>query len=196
MDTVSPGLPRLHVGLGWKVRYGFALGGVGLSGLVTGRCPLQLQLGFTSPETYDFGVMMNQPMFRLTAAFFALIFVGCGDSGRLPTCKTTGSVTYVDGESVQEGSVIFVAEGVPAGRAVIDDGEYSIGTYEDDDGAVAAKFRVSVNVHPPEDFDPDGRKRPPKLAHEKYSAPDTSGLEFEVTKDGDNRFDIVLEREK
>ena len=139
---------------------------------------------------------MNQSMLPLTAAFFALIFAGCGDSGRIPTYKTTGSVKYVDGESIKEATVIFVAEGVPAGRGVVEDGEYAIGTYEDDDGAVAAKFRVAVNVNPPADYDPDGRKRPPKLAHQKYSAPDTSGLEFEVTKDGDNRYDIVLEREK
>lgn len=139
---------------------------------------------------------MNDFAFPFALVYLTLLLSGCGDSGRPPRYKTTGSVKYVDGESVQEGTVIFVAEGQPAGRGVIDDGEYAIGTYEAADGAVAANFRVAVNVNPPEDYDPDGRKAPPKLAHEKYSAPDTSGLEFEVTKDGENRFDIVLEREK
>ncbi len=125
-----------------------------------------------------------------------LSIVGCKDSGNLPTYKTTGSVEYEDGQIVEEGTVIFVADGMPPGRSVIEEGEYSISTYDPNDGAVAAKFRVAVNVNPPMDFDPDGRKKPPKLAKQKYSAPDTSGLEFEVTADGKNRFDIVLEREK
>ena len=135
-------------------------------------------------------------MCRLNCVFVLLLIsvVGCGSSNE-PTYKTTGAVTYTDGKSVGDGTVIFVAEGRPAARGVIEDGEYRLSTFETNDGAVAAKFRVAVTVNPPTDFDPDGRRRAPKLAHRKYSAPDTSGLEFEVTKDGSNRFDIELERE-
>lgn len=136
------------------------------------------------------------PRLAKATVVVSLIAVGCKNSGDLPTYKTSGSVKYKDGQSVEEGSVIFVAEGLPPGRSVIEHGEYSISTYEPGDGAVAAKFRIAVTVYPPDDFDPDAGKKPPKLAHQKYSAPDTSGLEFEVTADGDNRFDIVLEREK
>lgn len=134
-------------------------------------------------------------MIRLCCAFLILMTtIGCGSSNE-PTYKTTGSVKYTDGQSVGDGSVIFIAEGRPSARGVIEGGEYKLGTFGANDGAVAAKFRVAVTVNPPIDHDPDGRNRPPKLAHPKYSAPDTSGLEFEVTKGGDNRFDIELERE-
>lgn len=141
-------------------------------------------------------IQMLRPTLLFGIAAIALLATGCKNSDNLATYETTGSVTYKDGQIVDEGTVIFVADGLPPGRAVIEEGEYSVSTYEPDDGAVAAKFRVAVTVNPPMDFDPDGGKKPPKLAKQKYSAPDTSGLEFEVTADGENRFNIVLEREK
>ena len=70
-----------------------------------------------------------------------------------------------------------------------------MGTYEESDGAVAAKFAAAITVNPPADFDPDAGKRSVG-AKAKYEDPKTSGLEFEVTEDGDNHFEIKLERGK
>ena len=124
----------------------------------------------------------QHPRFEILVSItIFLLLLGCGDANPMPTFTTTGSVTYTDGQPIEEGSIIFVCEGMPSGRAVIENGVYRIGTFEEDDGAVAGKFRIAVTVNPPADYDPDSRRPAPKLAHMKYSAPDTSGLEFEVT---------------
>lgn len=119
--------------------------------------------------------------------------LGCGNSDRLPTFTTTGTVEYEDGEPIDEGTVMFVASGLPPGRALIQDGRFEIGTYEEADGAVEGTFQVAVLVAPPVDYDPDAG-RPPVGAKAKYERPETSGLEFKVTPDEKNEFDIVLER--
>lgn len=120
--------------------------------------------------------------------------VGCTDSDRLATYKTTGAVTYTDGTKIQEGTVLCIAEGLPPARGIIEDGEFRLGTYEQSDGAVAAKFKVAVTVAPPIDYDPDDGKKPPVGAKAKYNRPETSGLEIEVKPDVENHFEIVLER--
>ena len=129
----------------------------------------------------------------LLSLFVFAVSAGCGNSDRLPTFETTGTVTYIDGKPIEEGTLLFYAEGFPTGRALIDDGQYTVGTYEETDGAVAARFKIGVTANPPADYDPDAG-RPPLGPKPKYARPDTSGLEFEVTPDGENRFDIVLER--
>ncbi len=129
--------------------------------------------------------------FLLVGCF--VFVMGCSKSDRLPTFKTTGTVKYEDGELIKEGTILFVAEGLPSGRGIIRDGKYEIGTYEETDGAVAADFRVGITVNPPEDYDPDaGRLR--GVAKAKYSRPDTSGLEFTVEDADENTFDVELER--
>ena len=135
-------------------------------------------------------------MFRPVSIVFALAAVaGCGNSDRLPTYETTGSVQYEDGEPIEEGTVMLVAAGLPPGRALIENGRFEIGTYEESDGAVEGTFQVAVLVAPPVDYDPDAG-RPPVGAKAKYERPETSGLEFQVTADGENEMNLVLERGK
>lgn len=122
------------------------------------------------------------------------LIVGCGKSGRLETYQTAGTVMFVDGEAVEEGGIILSATGLPPARGVIENGRFSLMTYETGDGAVAGKFKVAVRVNPPMDYDPDAGKPPPLGAKSKYERPETSGIEFEVTTEGDNVLDIVLER--
>ena len=135
-------------------------------------------------------------MVRTASIVFAVATVaGCGNSDRMPTYETTGSVQYEDGEPIEEGTVMLVAPGLPPGRALIEKGRFEIGTYEESDGAVEGTFQIAVLVAPPVDYDPDAG-RPPAGAKAKYERPETSGLEFQVTADGKNELDLVLEREK
>jgi hypothetical protein len=135
-------------------------------------------------------------MIRTVALWICvLVSIGCQNSDRIATYETTGTVTYEDGKPIQEGSVIFIASGLPSGRGLIEDGSFSVGTYEDTDGAVAGTFQVAVIVNPPADYDPDAGKTP-VAAKAKYARPETSGIEFEVKPDGANTLKIVLERGK
>lgn len=135
-----------------------------------------------------------QRTLAISIAFaFIVATLGCEDSGRLATHKTTGTIKYTDGKPIKEGSILFVCEGLPSGRAVIEEGEFTVGTYESADGAVAGLFRVGITVSPPIDYDPDDG-RAPVGAKAKYNRPESSGLEFEVSAEGTNHFEIELER--
>jgi len=123
-----------------------------------------------------------------------LLSAGCGNSDRLPTYKATGTVKFDDGKPVEEGSISLSASGLPPGRGFIENGEFSVTTYEEGDGAVAGTFQVAIRANPPVDYDPDSRGPAPIGAKAKYERPETSGIEFEVTPKGANTLDIVLER--
>lgn len=126
------------------------------------------------------------------AAFVLLL--GCSNSDGLPTYPLSGTVRFENGQVVEEGTILFVAAGLPAGRGSITNGEYKVGTYRADDGIVAGTFQVGIIVSPPADYDPDAKGKPPMMAKAKYARPDTSDLEFEVRPEGERRFNIELER--
>jgi hypothetical protein len=127
-------------------------------------------------------------------AILCAVSLGCGDKGRIETYRATGSVEYMDGQAIESGSVLFVAtDGQPPARAMINNGRFTLGTYEESDGAAAGSFQVAVLLEPPADYDPDAGRAPP-TADTKYGRPETSGLSFEVAPDADNDFEIKLER--
>ena len=125
-----------------------------------------------------------------------LLSNGCGKGDRLPTFPAGGTVKYEDGSPVEAGSILFISpEHKLAARSLIEDGSFTLGTYEETDGAVAGLHQVAVNPAPPVDFDPDAGRAPPTVK-QKYLRPETSGLEYEVSPDGANVFDIVVERRR
>ena len=124
------------------------------------------------------------------------VLAGCSNSDRLPTYALTGAITYEDGSPVEEGSMMFVAEGLPAGRGVIEAGRYTTGTYEATDGLVVGTFRVAITVSPPADFDPDAGGRSPLAPHPRYARPESSGIEVAITPDGDREYDLQLARDR
>ena len=120
---------------------------------------------------------------------------GCVDGDRLPTYPVTGEVLLSDGTPLKGGWIILESpEAGLAARGVIQtDGTFQLGTYEQSDGAVAGKQRLAITPAPPEGYDPD-QASAPALIHQRYLHMDTSGLEFEVIPDGDNHFEITLEK--
>jgi hypothetical protein len=120
---------------------------------------------------------------------------GCRDDGRLPTYYVTGKVVFSDGSPLPGGWIICESpEHKLAARGVIEtDGTYRLGTYEQEDGAVAGRQLVAITPAAPSGFDPDQSTAPPIL-DPKYSHMDTSGLELDIQPDGENHFTITVER--
>lgn len=138
----------------------------------------------------------TKPAGGLIALVVLVLATGCS-SGRDTTYSVEGTV-QVDGQLVTGGAVAF--ESVEPGsdgkrrtaRGTIGpDGTYRLTTFTRGDGALAGRHRAMVvNTTL---FDPES-ERPPSASviPGRYSAFETSGLEFDV-KPEPNRIDIGLE---
>jgi hypothetical protein len=123
---------------------------------------------------------------------------GCGrDPELLPAVPAAGTVT-LDGKPVSKGTIHFQPEkGRPASGA-IDDGRFTLTTYEEGDGAVAGKHKVAVEAIEAEA--PETNKRQPRnpvdankyLVPKKYAGTETSGVEVEVPPGGDSNLKVEL----
>ena len=135
---------------------------------------------------------MHRP--ALLSLICCLLALGCRDSGRIPTYPTTGQVVYEDGTPLGGGAVIFysVEHQLGARSAITSDGTFSLGTYAQDDGAVAGTHQVALIAPRPEGFNPESGVNPRTLPG-KYARKETSGLEYEVTPEGTNTFRIEVE---
>jgi hypothetical protein len=127
--------------------------------------------------------------------------LGCG-GGDVGTARVSGRVMY-KGKPVPKATVSFTPmEGASRAASGLTDtaGDYTLGSFSVNDGALPGKYRVSIIARGPD--------RPPKpgemgsgmpgemmpgepVIPAKYFAPDTSGLTFEV-KRGGNRADFEL----
>lgn len=141
---------------------------------------------------------------------FALMLaaVGCGNSDRPPMAEVTGTVVY-RGQPVEGATVTFLpeAKGMRSAGALTDaEGHFELMTFEDGDGAIVGKHRVTVVKRGPpaatklpegmgaaflEEKEAQAADQGQPLLPAKYFSPETSGLEREVTSD-DNHFDLEL----
>jgi hypothetical protein len=78
---------------------------------------------------------------------------------------------------------------VGASGEVQADGTFRVGTFTDDDGAMAGKHKVAISAPPP----PVDAPAPLRLIDAKYGDMSTSGLEVEI-KRGDNDVTLTVER--
>jgi len=133
---------------------------------------------------------------------------GCGGASDAPKLyRVTGVVSY-KGQNVPGAKVMFLGDGTkpPAVGITNDEGKYSLSSLAGT-GAVAGRHVVAVvkesEADPAEKINmsmeeaaaaaqkPDKPSKPMSLIPAKYSSPQTSGLEFEVTS-GTNEFPIEL----
>ncbi len=94
---------------------------------------------------------------KIVRAFVLLHVVLCfsfgcggGESGQVPVARTSGVVTYLD-KPVEDAEVFFVPEGVSrtaSGRTNAN-GEFSMTTYNTNDGAIVAANTILVVKSPP-----------------------------------------------
>ena len=124
----------------------------------------------------------------LVFSAWALVLTGCG-GGLKPV---HGKVTLPDGQPAAGSLVVFESEGegnaLTARGEVQADGSYRLGTLQPGDGVPPGKYRVLIA--PPAAANAEAPTRPPFPA--KYSDFQTSGLEYQVTTDKDNEFQIQL----
>lgn len=133
--------------------------------------------------------------------------VGCGSDG-LATYPVNGRVTFADDKPLTGGTVEFqpatppvpsnAEKGSLAGRIsargfIQEDGTYKLSTFEPDDGAIEGKHRVLVTPGlPPGPINSLNPSKP--VINARFQRFETSGLEFTVTPDGPNEFEITVER--
>lgn len=122
-----------------------------------------------------------------------LVLMGCGgDSDTPPTTPVSGSISY-KGKAVTGGLVEFHPQGVegnPGTSPLGPNGEFTLTTYEREDGAVIGPHIVTVQVFPQGGL--PGQEVEDSPIPKKYESLDTSDLKVEVTEDGDNRFLLEL----
>ena len=126
------------------------------------------------------------------------IATGCAnqESDRVKVYPTHGAVFF--NEKPAAGAVVRVhgADGIVSSvlsRGVVQtDGSFSLTTFEADDGVPAGHYKVSVYWRQPgHDEGQDGSS----LISERYSRPETSGLEVEVQAVPENKLSpIILKR--
>jgi hypothetical protein len=138
---------------------------------------------------------MRQHYLFSTIAIISL--VGCGGDGPA-TYPVEGRITFADGKPLAGGVVEFQpadkqTESFSSRGRIQPDGTYQMSTFAANDGVVAGKHRVLVSPPlPPGPIDP--MKRPKPVIHPRFERYDTSGLEYTVTEEGPNTFDITIER--
>ena len=123
-----------------------------------------------------------------------LLVAGCGRENQSETIKVTGRVT-LDGQPLGSGVVVFMPQKGPGAKGTIgSDGSFRMGTYAEDDGAVAGHYQVAVIALDPKAL--AAAKGPdayiPSLVPERYTSPATSGLTFEVKPGTKNVADSEL----
>jgi hypothetical protein len=132
-------------------------------------------------------------------AYFGILSISCfslvgcpGGSGGLQTYPAGGVVKFSDGQPISGATVTFLSPQGELARAITDaEGKFQLGTREDTDGAVEGKHRVAVV---PEIV--RGSKSPPPPVPDRYQVAENSGIELEVKADGENQFEIKIDRSK
>lgn len=108
-----------------------------------------------SPQTFQIATIERIPAKFLGAgqcsarwiiiAAIVLCATGCGD-GRPELVPVSGQV-LIDGEPLKFGSIRFVPTGARSSSAELDEeGRFTLTCYEDNDGAVIGRHRVSVSA--------------------------------------------------
>jgi hypothetical protein len=122
-----------------------------------------------------------------------LAFGGCSTSATNPV---SGKVVYTDGSPATDlvgHTVSFdcAEHKVGASGEIQADGTFRLGTFEDNDGAMAGMHRVAISAPLP----PVDAPAPLLVIDKKYGDMSTSGLEVEI-KPGPNDVTLTLERKK
>lgn len=139
----------------------------------------------------------------ILAVSFLFMSIGCNLDSRPKRAPVSGTVTYRN-QPVKGAVVNFVpVAGDNIATGLTDaQGKYQLGTFELTDGALVGQHKVSIVARGPErDPKPSemvgmmpGTKVPgDPIIPQKYFTPDTSGLTFEVTRQGSKQADFQLQ---
>jgi len=131
---------------------------------------------------------LTAPVCLVAFILLATLTTGCGP-GHLKTYPAGGKVLLADGTPLAGGKIVFysVEHGLGAKSRIGEDGTFTLGTFENGDGAVAGLHQAAVI--PP--VNPDAGHSVP--IEKKFMSATSSGLEFTVTEDGPNLFDVTVD---
>lgn len=136
------------------------------------------------------------PLFALC---FTAACAGCSDSNPFDTAPVTGQVTY-KGKPLPYGTVSFRPQaGSPASGKIQPDGTFTLGTYEDQDGAIVGSHVVLITATEADagaaQVVEAGTEMtvPKSVIPQKYTSFSTSGLTAEVVAGQKNEFTFALE---
>ena len=132
----------------------------------------------------------------VSLSLLILALPGC-EAGRPETYPVHGVITQYDGEPLNGGFVLFTTDTEQFGQVVAqgqvaEDGSFQLSTYVFNDGAVAGLQRVTLR---PSMAGGEAGAFAPSPIHKKYTALETTDLEFQITE-GPNEINIQLERPK
>ena len=119
-------------------------------------------------------------------------FSSCSKSDRKPVYPVHGQVFDKDKKSAVGALVIFhpVDESSPKlirPLAHVDEkGDFALTTYENNDGAPAGEYIITISWRQQPSKPSDGNKAGPDRLKGAYSNPKTSKLKFTITKQPDN----------
>jgi len=142
---------------------------------------------------------MSRSSRRSFLALLTIFVAGCSGGDYPETVAVTGAVT-LDGQPVPEAIITFMP--TDGGRAATgytnSSGQFTLTTYQPDDGAEPGAHQIAINPTepPPMPGDPvsmDGTKPASPKSYvppfpPKYGDPRQSGFTAEVTPDGENDF--------
>jgi hypothetical protein len=126
-----------------------------------------------------------------------LVLAYCGCSGRKPVYPVAGRVVDAGGKPVPGATVIFCPienlfdnANKPAGWAD-DEGNFSLTTYDQEDGAPAGEYVVTVELRTGSRSPKRPRQAPPDRLGGKFSDPNRSPLRATIIK-GENDVQVSL----
>ncbi|QEG35213.1 hypothetical protein [Bythopirellula goksoeyrii] len=129
---------------------------------------------------------------RFCACFLSLLLLsGCGDS-RPSTFPVVGTVEFADGTPVRFGVIEFIPEkSGPSARGKIDQqGRFVLGTFTNDDGAVAGRHGVVIVQH----FS-SGAVPPGDHTHESSHTEESSVVDIRFSQLGLSPLSATIEEE-
>jgi hypothetical protein len=120
---------------------------------------------------------------------------GCSRGFKQDTAKVRGTVK-LDGKLLAGGSVMFTPETGRGAVGVINpNGEFVLGTYEPDDGAIVGKHKVAV-FPIGSSFESDQLPSNYVAIPTRYQNGSSSGIEFEVKAGEQNLVEVNLEKDR
>ena len=115
----------------------------------------------------------------------AVVFTGViGCDGRPKRVAISGQV-LIDGEPLKTGVIQFMPTGTRPSYGKIEDGNFTMTCYEDNDGVIPGTHKVTINGS-----EIVSSTKIQWYAPKKYSDPNTSGLTVEIDKPND---ELVIE---
>ena len=115
---------------------------------------------------------------------------GCGDNdpSKLPTVPAGGTLNY-NGKPVAKGTVLFQPEKGRSASGLIENGKFTLSTYNDGDGAIVGWHQVAI-ISIEEVPTKDGDTTSKYIVPQKFADPGSSGLKVEVPAGG--KTDIII----